>query len=193
VFENDDVRVMDVQVASGAKTLYHIHSVASVIVELSDVTIVSQEMGKPAAAARKVAPGDTRYAAYDEIPVTHQVANQGPGRFHVLDIELVRSNAAGELGQVAPSPGVKVAWEKKLVRLYQIHLAGQKPCEFQPSNCAHLLVGITGGANTVTRSGGKDSTRKLAAGEFLFFPAHAGFRIHPLTKADSDYILLELR
>jgi len=46
VFENDYVRVVDVQLAPGAKTLYHTHAAPSAIVELSDTTLVTQELGK---------------------------------------------------------------------------------------------------------------------------------------------------
>ena len=85
VFENDHVRVLDVHVPPGGTTLYHVHVIPSAVVELSSSSIVSQEMGQPPPAPRKVIPGETRYAPYDEKPLTHRVTNQSPDVFHVLD------------------------------------------------------------------------------------------------------------
>jgi hypothetical protein len=193
VLENDYIRLIDVHLLPGDTTLYHVHTVPSVVVELSASTIASQEMGKPPGEPRQVQPGETRYAPYDETPLTHRVINRGTEGFHVMDIELLRSKTAGGFGPVAPQENVKVAWEQKLVRLYDARIEAGKHCEFPPGDCAHLLIGISGSADTSGLGGKPASDRRLVVGEYLFFPAQSGFQVKNAGAAAVECVLLELK
>ncbi len=191
--ENAYLRLIDVHFPSGQTTLYHIHTVASVVVELSDSTIVSQEWGAAPTAARHVAPGETRYAPYDEMPLTHRVTNAGASVFHVLDIELLRSSVGVEPAQPPPSPEIKPEWEQKLARLYQLALAPGKQTDVKPGGCAHLLVGVAGTVQIAAETGGTKVNRALPAGEYQFFAPGSHIQINNRDQAEAKCVLLELK
>src|SRR4051812_24333475 len=73
VFENEYVRMIDVQIPVGITTLYHVHDVASVVVYLTKSTNASQTWGETGTTPRQTTPGDSRYVNYDEKPLTHRV------------------------------------------------------------------------------------------------------------------------
>src|SRR3954463_13842985 len=66
VFENEYVRVIDVQVPPGATTLYHIHVIPSIVFYLTKSTNRSESWPDKAIVTRDVAPGQSRYAPYDK-------------------------------------------------------------------------------------------------------------------------------
>ena len=38
--------------------------------------------------------------------------------------------------------GMKLTWEKKLARAYELHVTAGQPCTIPAGPCAHLLIGI---------------------------------------------------
>src|SRR4051812_4623646 len=90
VFENPYVRIIDVTIAPGVMTQYHVHDIASVVVYLTKSSNASQTWGQTDKTPRNTTPADSRYAPYDEQALTHQVTNTGNNVFHVYDIELLR-------------------------------------------------------------------------------------------------------
>src|SRR3954468_12414015 len=115
VFENEQLRIIDVQIAVGDVTKYHIHVLPSAVVYLTKSTNRSQTWGEATTSPRNTTPGDSRYAPYDDKPLTHQVTNPGPTPFRVFDIELLKS-ASGSTAAALNRPGLKLQWEEKRVR-----------------------------------------------------------------------------
>ena len=167
--ENAYLRVLDVSFPPGATSLYHFHHIPSVVVDLADSAIVSQEWGAAPGAPRKVIPGQTRYAPYDEKPLSHRVTNPGKTVFRVLDIELLRSGAKLDTSPAVTPAGAKLEWEQKLARLYRCPLAAGQPTELPRSNCARLLITVVGTVQALADSGTTKTMRDLKAGEYLFF------------------------
>jgi len=192
-FENDYVRVIDVYIPPKVSTLYHIHTLPSVVVELTKSTILSEELGQPLPAPKQVEPGQTRYAPYDETPLTHRVTNQGTNVFHVMDIELVKPNTGDGLSAAVEVPGMKMAWERKLVRAYDVYVAAGQSCMVPPGNNAYLLISVSGRSDAFAGFDGRVTQRPLGAGEFLFLPARASVKLTPRAKDDCAYVLLELK
>jgi beta-alanine degradation protein BauB len=90
VYQNQYVRMLDVQVNPGESTLFHTHSHDNVAVRLSDATMQNQNYGKewepPVATAR----GAVSFAEGTAKPYTHRIKNTGTTLFHVIDIELMQ-------------------------------------------------------------------------------------------------------
>ena len=185
-FENDYIRMIDVHFPAGATTLYHIHTIPSVVIELSNATIVSQEWGAAPPAPRATKPGETRYAPYDEKPLTHRVTNRGPGIFRVLDVELLHATASADAAAPISSPELKLEWEQKLARLYHVALAAEKHLELKADGCAHLLVSVSGAVQTAPN-------HELKAGEYLYFARSERISINNRDHEDATCVLLELR
>jgi hypothetical protein len=187
VLENDYVRLIDVHIAPNDTTLTHIHAAASVIVFLSKTTIGTQIVGdKPNIS--DVNPGQTSYAAYDEKPIKHRVWNQGAAKFHVMDIELVKQKPNDDSCSIISQKGIKLQWVQKLVRTYNIHIEKAKEYEIQKSDCAHLLIDISGIVSAVSPG----SIRMIKEGSFVFFPSQTDFKISG-NNSDAECVLLELK
>ena len=84
------MRVLDVLLAPGDSTLFHIHSHDSIAVQLSEATIQQQVFEKNWQPASKLMPGNVRYAEGAKMPYTHRLKNVGTTPFHVIDIELLQ-------------------------------------------------------------------------------------------------------
>jgi hypothetical protein len=188
VFENEYVRMIDVQIPVGVTTWYHIHDIPSVIVYLTKSSNASQTWGAAGTTPRHTTPGDSRYAPYDTTPLTHRVTNTGTNLFRVYDIELLRKPSATPF---PPAPtGVKPKWEEKLVRSSNLVLDAGGKTEIKASDCAHVLVGIMGNP---AASGGKAGERALKHGEFLFYPPRTAVSLRNSGKDAAEVVLLELK
>ncbi|HLK29512.1 MAG TPA: hypothetical protein VKT28_13125 [Puia sp.] len=187
VLENEYVRLIDVHIASNDTTVTHIHAAPSVIVFLSKTIIGTQIVGdKPNIS--DVNPGQTSYAAYDEKPIKHRVWNQGSSMFHVMDIELVKQKANDDSCSIISQKGIKLQWIQKLVRTYNISMKQGKEYEIPKSNCAHLLIDISGIVSAVSPG----SVRMMKDGSFVFFPPQSEIKISS-NNPNAECVLLELK
>jgi hypothetical protein len=190
VFENNYVRVIDVQIPAGKETLYHLHDIASVIVYITKTTNESQTFGESTWTPRTIAPGDSRYAPYDEKPLNHRVRNPGPGLFRVYDIELLHSRLTSEAFALAESPALRAQWQQKRARSLTLRLAPEGHRTVPPGPCAYLLVQISGVLTVASTTG---APRELRAAEFFFQPARAGFLLSNAGTEPLETVMLELR
>ena len=185
VLENDFVRLIDVHIQPHDTTLTHIHAAPSVIVFLTKSTIGSQIVGAQASMA-EVMPAQTSYAAYDEKPITHKVWDQGNSLFHVMDIELVKKEPAKDSCAALSQNGIVWQWSQKLVRSYSVEITQDKPIAIPKSNCAYLLIDISGSV----RISAITNNQTLQEGSFIFFSPQHDFMI---SGANTKCVLLELK
>jgi hypothetical protein len=183
VLENDYVRLIEVHIKPHDTTLTHIHAAPSVIVFLSKSTIGTQIVGAQPSIGN-VIPAQTSYAAYDENPITHKVWNDGDSVFHVMDIELAKKEPAKDSCEIISQPNFHLQIVKKLVHVYTIDVYAKKIAEIPTSNCAHLLIDISG---IVTAN-----KHSLTAGKFYFFPPQSKIGITSGT-GNAKCVLLELK
>jgi hypothetical protein len=185
VLENQYVRLIDVHLEPHDTTLAHIHAAPSVIVFLSKSTIGSQIVGALPNIA-EVMPAQTSYAAYDEKPITHKVWDQGNSLYHVMDIELVKKDPAKDSCAALSQNGIALQWSQKLVRSYKIEITQDKPIAIPKSNCAYLLIDISGSVNIFSAK----SDHSLQEGRYIFFTPQNDFKI---SGANAECVLLELK
>jgi hypothetical protein len=87
VFENDKVRVLDLQVSGRDTTTMHIHRSASVVVFVTKSQLAIQAPGEEPVVT-SVDPGSTVYRAYDEKPATHKVWSNDGSLMRCIVIEI---------------------------------------------------------------------------------------------------------
>jgi len=87
IFENNLVRVLDLQVSGSDTTSTHIHKAASVVVFITKSSLAIQSPGE-APVITKVDPGSTIYRAYDEKPTVHKVWSQDGSNMRCIVIEI---------------------------------------------------------------------------------------------------------
>jgi len=190
VFENNYVRVIDVQIPVGTETLYHVHDIASVMVYLTKSTNESQTYGESTWNPRAVTPGESRYAAYDVKPLTHHVRNRGTALFRVYDIELLHAPLTPENFALPDTSMLRSQWQEKAVRSLTLRLEPGGHRTVPAGVCAYLFVDISG---ELTVSPSTGAVRTLRPQEFLFQPAQSGFILSNGGKQPLESVVLELR
>jgi len=185
VLENDYIRLLDVHIKPGDTTLYHIHAAPSVIVHITRSIIGSQVMGEAAMPPGEVLPAQTRFAAYDQHPITHRVYNAGNDVFHVMDIELVKKEASHDSCAALQQSNTETTINEKLVRVYKFDLSGQKTITLPGNSCAHLLICISGKINT--------TNKKIKTGEYIFFDPDTEALVSNKQAGSATCVLLELK
>jgi hypothetical protein len=185
VLENDYIRLLDVHINPGDTTLYHIHAAPSVIVHITRSIIGSQVMGEAVMPPGEVLPAQTRFAAYDERPITHRVYNAGRDVFHVMDVELVKKDPSHDSCTALQQSNIETTINEKLVRVYKFDVSNQKTITLPAGSCAHLLICISGEINT--------TGKKIKAGEYIFFDPVIEVAISNKQNDISTCVLLELK
>lgn len=111
VLETGSLRVLDVRIAPGDTTLFHVHDSPFLAVRISvspvDVQVLGAAWGGPGPKDRShFHPGaidaDTSYALH---PVTHRVTNAGTGPFHLIGITNSGPGVSPESGAPSDLPG----------------------------------------------------------------------------------------
>lgn len=191
VFENEYLRVIDVRIPPGETSLYHIHVIPSVIVYLTQSTNRSESWPDKTLLTRDISPGQSRYAPYDEKPLTHRVTNTGASLFRVYDIELLRKPSAAMLPPLAISHA-KLHWEEKRLRSSGILLAANAKTEVPATACSTLVV-ATAGKVQLASHGAKAGSRALNTTEYQFYPPQTRLQISNPNADQAEVVLLELK
>jgi hypothetical protein len=87
VFENDKVRVLDLQVGDADTTTMHIHNAASVVVFVTNSQLAIQTPGGEPVVTN-VDAGNVVYRSYDKTPTTHKVWSNDGSTMRCIVIEL---------------------------------------------------------------------------------------------------------
>lgn len=90
MFENQYVRVLDVNISPGESTLFHTHGHDNLSVRISGGFTQSQVQGKDWRQASQVERGTVVFSEGSTKPYTHRIRNLGTGVYRVIDIELLR-------------------------------------------------------------------------------------------------------
>jgi hypothetical protein len=183
---NEYVRLIDVNVPAHDTTLYHRHFIPSVIVFLSKSTTGSQVKGGEIHSGGKVVPGNAVFADFATSPVLHRVWNEDSTVYHVMDIEIFPRDNIADCAVINDS-SYKLSFEKKNVRVYNIHIEQGKTSVVQASACPHLLILISG---SVQMSG---YGKHINPGGFLWYPSGISFKIKNKDQGDAECVLLELK
>ena len=185
VLVNDYVRLLDVHINSNDTTQYHIHATPSVIVILSNSIIGSQKLGESPSTSNEVSAGQTSFVDYGANPITHRVFNAGSTIFHVMDIELAKQNPSSDSCAAIEQNNVETTINEKLVSVYKFNVSAHQSFNIKKTNCAHLLVCITGKINT--------SNKSITTGEYVFFNPNTNIIINNKQIKNATCVLLELK
>jgi hypothetical protein len=188
LLENEYIRLLDGHVPFHDTTLAHQHAANSVVVFLSKSTFGIQIVGG-SPVMTEVSRGDIKYLAYGDKAVTHIVWNQDTSMFHFMVMEIKRQHPAIDTCPIIAQTGVKLQWQQKLVRAYYLDIDKGQLYHFEKSNCAHLLMDLSGSIKISSAR----AIRSLQADGFAFFPPKSNIGIIASNKESARCILLELK
>ncbi|HWB25494.1 MAG TPA: hypothetical protein VG738_08430 [Chitinophagaceae bacterium] len=191
VFEDSKLRALNVLIAPGDTSLFHIHSTPSVFVTFSKTKSGSQVLnGQPQKGSstpgiiyfENLSPPHTRI---------HRVWNNDRDTFHVMDIELL-SKDTGFAEEPLAVPYAQEVVDTPWVRAYRIKLPAAAIFSVKQRAASFFLVAI----NNVTCHVMENGTEKPAimkAGEFFTIMPGEHFAIVNDDKISGAFALFETR
>jgi hypothetical protein len=190
VFQNKEIRILNVRVAPGDTSLYHMHTTPSFFIRLTNTITGSQVQGE-AKKAGKSQSGEIRFE--NLAPPNnrvHRVWNADKDTFHVMDVELLMKNADFDKKPMT-LPNLKLEIDTTWVRAYRLSLL--KEIEFKSINKKQSVVLVSLNASTVEI--GQNGNRKLQTlkpGSFFVINRKESFSLKNKTESTSQFVLLEL-
>lgn len=190
VFQNKEIRVLNVLVPPGDTSQYHIHNTPSFFIRLSNTITGSQVLGELPVAGKSKA-GEIRFE--NLAPPnnrTHRVWNADKDTFHVMDVELLMKKAAFDQRPLT-LPNLKLEIDTNLVRAYRLDLL--KGIDFKTKNKKQSLVLVSLNASTFEiRQNGKTGLQVLRPGSFFVIKRRQSFSVKNTSESSARFVLLEL-
>jgi hypothetical protein len=190
VFQNNDIRILNVRVAPGDTSLYHMHNTPSFFIRLTNTITGSQVQGE-AKKAGKSQSGEIRFE--NLAPPNnrvHRVWNADKDTFHVMDVELLMKKAVFDQKPLA-LPNLKLEIDTTWVRAYRLNLLNE--IEFKTKIKKQSLVLVSLNASTVEI--GQNGNRKLQTlkpGSFFVIKRKQSFSMKNSLENTSQFVVLEL-
>ena len=190
VFQNKEIRILNVRVAPGDTSLYHMHTTPSFFIRLTNTITGSQVQGE-AKKAGKSQSGEIRFE--NLAPPNnrvHRVWNADKDTFHVMDVELLMKKTDFDEKPMA-LPNLKLEIDTTWVRAYRLNLL--KGIEFKSKNKKHSLVLVSLNTTKVEiNQNGNSELQTLKPGSFFVIKRKESFSLNNKTESTSQFVLLEL-
>ena len=190
VFQNTEVRMLNVLIPPGDTSQYHIHTTPSVFIFFTITTTGSQLQGKTASSGRSAA-GNILFEnlASPNIRV-HRVWNADKDTFHVMDIELLFKDT-GFLQQPLSLPDLKLEIDTAWIRAYRLSLSKGSEFILKDKAQAFILVSLNNAAMQTEQSG-KSQRQTIQPATFFDVKRRHSFSIKNMTNDTAEFFLLEL-
>ncbi|HLG14314.1 MAG TPA: hypothetical protein VJH03_07410 [Blastocatellia bacterium] len=173
-FENEYVRVFDVNVPAGDATLFHVHSNDYLFVSIGDAKLKAEVLGSPPADL-VVKDGEVRFT---KATITHRVTNPGPALFRNITIEVLKSPPAPQNSLTAEAiPGHTTVLENDRVRVERLILEPGQSVASHTHSLSGLGVTVAGGKILLESPGMKPQLAEFKPGDFRW---HTGPITHSL-------------
>jgi hypothetical protein len=185
VFENEYLRVLDVQIAPGDTTQFHKHETPSVFISLHPVRTGSQVIVEEGSATVLSLDRRITFEGFYKSPRIHRVWNADSSVFHVMDIEVL-TKGGKDIGEPIKGEAFKQLFDAPPVRAYRVTLKSNEALEIK-RNAAILLVGLSDGNAMVN----KKSFAKQ--GDFLFIAPSENIKLINKALQEYSFALLELK
>ena len=186
VFENEYLRVLDVQIAPGDTTQFHKHETPSVFITLHQVRTNSQVLLESRGTGVASLDRSITFEGFYNKPRIHRVWNADTSTFHVMDIEIL-TKGDKDIGAPITVESFKQAFDAPTVRSYRLTLKSNQ--ELKLERTAPVLIVGLGNAGKVLVN--KKTFSK--EGDFLFVSPSQRIEISNKEQQDCSFVLLELK
>jgi len=194
VFENEFIRILDVHLAPGDTTLYHLHNTPSVFITLANVKVGSQLTGQQPQKGANL----SSLTMYDPMatPRIHRAWNEDTSWFHVMDIELIAGQSKNNISLPDVSTiklnadEITTLFNEKLVTGYKLRFSKGQTMKLPVSRPGYLLVSTANALVDITLNA-TIQHRNMKAGHYVWLDGKEVTTI--TTNSIADYILLQLK
>jgi len=194
-FTNAWVRIIDVEIPEGGRTMYHAHSLDYPYVMISAVTLNNQVYGQQPKELKIERGVVGYYRASTQGVYTHRFINQGPGTFRAIGIELLKPLQPGAqvVAPLAASKEIATVLDTERVRAYRIALGpGATVGPFSIAGPS-IRVAMTAGRIVEQLNGGSEVATDLAPAQFLFRDERAEMMLRNAGATDIELVEFELK
>jgi hypothetical protein len=190
VYQNKDVRILNVVIPPGDTSLYHLHYTPSVFVFFTPSAAGTQLQGK--------GPVSMKFTAgrilFEDLaaPNTriHRAWNEDKEDMHVMDVELLFENS-GFKSSPLQVPGVKLEVDTPWIRGYKVGLSQNEALELKGKKNSFILISLAE-ANVEVNTTGKPQTETLKRGSFYDIQRKKSFYVKNTGTDNIQFALLEL-
>jgi hypothetical protein len=188
VFENGEIRILNVVIPPGDTSLYHLHSTPSFFIFLSSTATSTQLLGK-GPVSMKFKTGSILFEDLGA-PKTrvHRVWNDDQENLHVMDVELL-SNDTGF--KAPPLSQYKLEVDTPWVRAYRVVLEKDKELAIKGKKNPFILVAVEP-ASVEVKQAGKFQPDMLKKGSYFNVKRKQSFSLKNTSADPVQLVLLEL-
>jgi len=187
--ENEWVRLLDVRLAPGDTSLFHIHEIPSYFIPLSNTAIGSEVKGQSPQES-KVTIGATWYNGFENGPLIHKVWNRDTNVLHVIDLELL-SNQKTTLPRLELSKA-SIDFENEKLRAYKVQITNNSSINLSSSKTPMIIISLSGPEINVQNANKKDN-HHVKAGGFQWLEAGGSFLINTNENVAAAALLIWLK
>ncbi len=190
VFENSKIRILDVIMAPGDTSIFHIHHTPSLFLFFTSTRTGSMLKGQPATIGETTA-GKMLYENLTA-PNTriHRVWNADKDTFQVMDIELL-SLDSGFVQPPLSLPHLHKEIDTAWTRAYSLRLDRGQQFKIKEKNRSFVLVSFEKAA-VITQLDGKPNSQTVVRGGFFDIQRGRSFSIQNSGDRTYEFALLEL-
>lgn len=189
VFENEFARILDVHLAPGDTTLYHLHNTPSVFIIFTNTNVGSQLIGKQPQKGANI----TGEVSYDNLntPRTHRVWNEDTSWFHVMDIELTSTKQKKNIA-ILQNPALKLLFNEQQVIGYNLELKPASNLQLPASADGYLLISKSGSVvefkiNDVIQD------RIMKPSHYIWIEPGRNFSVKIIENQTANFVLLQFK
>jgi mannose-6-phosphate isomerase-like protein (cupin superfamily) len=161
-FENQYVRVFDVQVPPGDTTLFHTHANDYLFVSIGDATLKGELVGAQPADLT-VKDGECRYS---KATITHRVTNIGKELFRNITIEVLKSPGIAAGAQITEVPGHTLVLDNERVHVERLVIEPGKSIATHTHSRSGLGVAVSAAQIQIQSAGATARTVQFKPGDF---------------------------
>ncbi len=190
VFQNNQVRILNILLPPGDTTQYHVHHTPSVFIFFTATTMVSQLKGAAASTSRSTAGSViVENLAAPHLRV-HRVWNIDKDTLHVMDVELLLKDT-GFAQKPLALPNLQLTADTAWVRTYRLSLPGNNDFMLKGEKRSFILVSLNAAPVQMDQDG-KTGRQKLGPGSFFEIKKGASFSLKNTSGNTAQFELLEL-
>lgn len=190
VFQNDEIRMLNVLLPPGDTTQYHIHHTPSVFILLTSTLTGSQLKGAAPSGGKSTA-GSMNFENLSAPHLrVHRVWNMDKDTFHVMDIELLASDT-GFVQRPLAITNLALEIDTPWVRAYRLSLSKEKDFILNNNKRSLMLIALNSG-RVQTKQNEKTEQQTLQPESFFEIKRGQSFFLKNNGSLALQFALLEM-
>ena len=190
VFQNKEIRILNVLIPPGDTSQYHIHTTPSLFIRLSDTNTGSQLKGGKASNGKSIS-GTILFENLTSPNIrTHRVWNADKDTFNVMDVELLLKDTVFDKTPLA-MPNLELEIHTNWVRTYRLTMLEGTTFMIKNKKQSMILVSLNV-ATMQTKQNGKTGYQTLKPGSFFVIKKSQSFSIKNTSYKNAPFVLVEL-